>query len=80
MVNNGETEEYKISSIGDPPWKKYKCLGSLVDSEEDIKCRKGLAIGTYSKLKYIIENKKTSRRKKKRIFKAYVESLTLYNS
>ena len=80
MVNNGKTEEYKISSNGDPAWKKCKCLGSLLDSEEDIKRRKGLAIDTYNKLKYIIENKKTSRRTKKRVFKAYVESVMLYNS
>ncbi len=45
-VNNDKTEEYKISSNGDPAWKKCKLLGSLLDSEEDIKRRKGLAINT----------------------------------
>ena len=46
---------------GDPAWKTCKCLGSVR--------RKGLAINTYNKLKYIIENKKTSRRTKKGVLK-----------
>ncbi len=79
-VNNDKTEEYKISSNGDPAWKKCKLLGSLLDSEEDIKRRKGLGINTYNKLKYILESRKTSKRTKSRVFKVYIESVVLYNS
>ncbi len=80
MVNAGKTEEYSISSDGDPAWKKCKYLGSLLDSQEDIKRRKSLAVATYNKLKHVLENRKTSRCTKMRIHKVYIESVMLYNS
>ena len=36
---------------GQTDWKRCKYLGSLLDTEEDIKRRKALAIATYNKLK-----------------------------
>ena len=52
----------------------------MLGTEEDLKRRKGLAIGTYNKMKDIIENKKTSKRTKLRIMQAYIKSIFLYNS
>ncbi len=80
FVNESKTEEYQIKRGGDNSWKKCKYLGSLLDTEQDIKRRKSLAISTYNKMKNILENRKTSIPTKKRIFKCYIESVLLYNS
>ena len=80
FVNEGKTEEYHIKRGGDNSWKKCKYLGSHLDTEQDIKRRKSLAISTYNKMKNILENRKTSIPTKKRIFKCYIESVLLYNS
>ncbi len=79
FVNEGKTEEYHITRGGEESWKKCTYLGSNLDTEQDIKRRKSLAITTYNSMKYIIENKRTSRVTVKRIFKTYVESVFLYN-
>ena len=76
FVNESKTEEYHITRGGDEKWKTCKCLGSLLDTDKDITRRKS----TYNKMKHIIENRKTSRTTIKRIFKAYLESVFLYNS
>ncbi len=79
-MNEGKTEEYQITRGGDESWKKCKYLGSHLDTEEDIKRTKSLAITTYNQMKHIIENKRTSKTTIKRIFKTYIESVFLYNS
>ena len=56
-VNNEKTEEYIIKSNGQEKWKKCKYLGSLLDTEHDIKRRKGLAIDTFNNFKHIMESK-----------------------
>ena len=63
QVNKTKTEEYTIKRNGKIDWKSCKYLGSLLDTEEDIKSRKALAIATYNKLKNILENRLTSMKK-----------------
>ena len=79
-VNNEKTEEYIIKRHGQEKWKKCKYLGSLLDTEHDIKRRKGLAIDTFNNFKHIMESKKVSTETKMRIFQAFVNSIFLYNS
>lgn len=57
-----------------------KILGSLLDTEEDIKRRKQLAMNAMKKLEHIFTNSKLHNNIKIRIFKACVESIFLYNS
>lgn len=64
-INDSKTEKYNISINSDTTWKKCKYLGSLLDTTEDIKRRKGLAHDSFKTL---------------RVFKAYVESIFLYNA
>ena len=80
QVNKSKTEECTIKRNGQTDWKRCKYLGSLLDTEEDIKKRKTLAITTYTKLKNILESKSTSMTTKIRILKVYIESVFLYNS
>ena len=81
-VNNDKTEEYIIKRDGQEKWKKCKYLGSLLDTEFDFKCRKGLAIDTFNNFKHIMESKKVSTKTKMRIYdrEAFVNSIFLYNS
>ena len=78
-VNVGKTEEFVIDKQHHD-WKKCKLLGSLLDTEEDIKRRKGLAIDALNKIKFIIDNNKLPLRSKLLAFDAYVASIFLYNS
>ena len=63
---------------GEEHLRKCKYIGSLLSTTEDIKKRKQMATAAYRKLKYILEDRKTT-------FKiitldAYVGSIYLYNS
>ncbi len=75
----GEGLRVTITRNGDESWKKCKLLGSHLDTEEDIKRRKGLAINTHNKMRHVVENK-SIKNVTKRILKTYVESILLYNS
>ena len=79
-VNKEKTEEYNIRRNESASWKKCKYLGSLLDTEEDIKRRKGSAISTCARLTKMLENKATSLRTKVRIVKVYIESVFMYNA
>ena len=80
-INETKTENYIISRQNcDNTWKKCKLLGSLLDTELDIKRRKGLAVDAAKKLQYIFRNKKLSIRTKMRTFDIYVGSIFQYNS
>ena len=46
-LNESKTERYQIQGGGEDAWKKWKYLGSLLDTEEDIKRLKGLTIDSY---------------------------------
>lgn len=78
--NEDKTEEYEIKRNGNEDWKKCKMLGSLLDTQEDIKRRKGLAINALRIMKHTFASKKLSLKTKSRIFDAYISSIFLYNS
>ena len=78
-VNLEKTEEYTISRTADD-WKKCKYLGSLLETENDIKRRKGLAIDAFNTLNKFFANPRASITTKAKIFKAFITSIFLYNS
>ena len=45
-VNEGKTEEYEVRRDGPDDWKKAKKLGSMMETENDIKRGKSLALAT----------------------------------
>ena len=80
-INKGKTEQYCIKKRnGEGHWRKWKYLGSLWSTTEDIKRRKQLANAAYIKLKYILEDRRTTLKIKIRTLDAYVGSIFLYNS
>ena len=72
-------EEYTITKNGPEDWKKCKILGSLLDTNEDIKRRKQLANNAMRKLQHIFKNNRLNIKTKVRIFSACVKSIFLYN-
>ena len=80
-INDNKTENYEIRRVNcDNTWKQCKLLGSILDTECDIKRRKGLAVDVAKKLQYIFQNKKLNIKIKIRAFDTYVASIFLYNS
>lgn len=79
-VNTSKTEEYCIRKNGPEEWKKCKYLGSLLDTEQDINRRKGLAYNAFNKIKKFLTNKNSSIKNRVRRFEAFVSSIFLYNS
>ena len=61
-------------------WKSCRYLGSLIETEEDINRRKGLTHDNYHALESILKSKLVSEPVRIRIFRAYIESIFLYNS
>ena len=60
-INPTKTEKYTISRTSNGSWKKKcKLLGSLLDSDEDIKHRKGLAIDSFKTLENIFKSRHIS--------------------
>eukprot|EP00794_Sanderia_malayensis_P008267 gene8266-biopygen6685 len=80
MVNDTKTEEHEVERNGSIEWMKCKYLGSLLDTENDIKRRKTLAHGAFNNLKHIFESKRVTVEVKLRLFRSHVESIFLYNS
>ena len=78
-INDTKTEKYEIKRNGKEDWKKCKFLGSLLDTEEDIKRRKGLAIAAINTMKEIFYGK-LDLKIKVRSFNCYISSIFLYNS
>ena len=79
-ISKSKTEKYHISKCSDTKWKSCKYLGSLIGTEEDIKRRKGLTHDNYHALESILKSKLVSEPVRIRIFRAYIESIFLYNS
>ena len=82
-VNLSKTEKY---TVPDPPntttkesWKSCKLLGSIIDTENDIKRRKALAMAVLTYHKKVYNSKNLSINQKIRHYKMYVESTLLYN-
>ena len=81
LQNNATKDEfYTIKRDSeDKKWKKCKILGSLLDTNEDIKRRKAGAADAMRKFRDIWTSK-TNRNLKLRIFNSVVASIFLYNS
>lgn len=80
QVNQSKTEEYIIKRNGDEKWKKCKYLGSLLDTENDIKRRKQLAMVAFNQYKHSLTSKHIELKTRIRILNAYITSIFLYNS
>ena len=80
MINPDKTDQYTISRTSDNTWKKCKLLGTLLDTTEDIKRRKILAIDAVKTLKHIFKRNKVWTSTKSRAFDAYITSVFLYNA
>ena len=63
-----------------PNWKNCKLLGSILDTENDIKRRKILTIDAMKKLNNVFNSARINIQTKMRCFKAYINSVFLYNS
>ena len=70
----------KGSTYKEDPWKKCKYLGLLLDTEEDIKRRKGLTINLYKTCESIFSSKHVSKKVNIRVFATYIQSIFMYNS
>jgi len=79
-INFNKTEQYNINRHGDEEWKKCKYLGSMLDTETDIKRRKCLAIVAFNKYKSILTSKKLNIKTRIRLFNIYIGSVFLYNA
>ena len=78
IMNEEKTEEFTIKRNGEETWKKYKLLGTLLDTEEDVKRRKVLAMNVVNSMKEIFFGE-ISIEVKVRSFNCYVSSVFLYN-
>ena len=76
--NESKREEFRIPDEKDL-WKICKCLGSLMDTEPDINCRKVLTISTMKTLEPQLKSHTVTIKTKLDLFKAYVQSIFLYN-
>ena len=80
-INESKTEEYTIKRANcDNRWRDCKLLGSLLDTQKDIKRRKVLAINAANKLKHLFLNKDVTISVKTTLFKSYITPIFLYNS
>ena len=79
--NVTKDEEYTIDRLSkDVSWKYCKILGSLFDTEEDIKQRKKLVPDAMSAFQEVRRCNQTNRSLKIRIIEALVQSIFLYKS
>ena len=80
QCNPDKTVEFTIARNGDTAWKNCKYLGSLLDTNNDIKRRKQLAMSAAIKLSDLWQSNKATVATKLRIFDACVKSIFLYNA
>ena len=78
IMNEQKTEEFTIKRNGKETWKKYKLLGTLLDTEEDVKRRKVLAMNVVNSMNKIFFGD-ISIEVKVRSFNCCVSSVFLYN-
>ena len=80
-INESKTEEYTIKSANcDNRWGDCKLFDSLLDTQNDIKRKKVLAINAANKLKHQFLNKGVTISAKTKLFKSYITPIFLYNS
>ena len=75
-MNNEKTEVLTMERSNDG-WKSCKKLGMLLNTREEWKRRKTISIAAITKLS-MIWSSKISRKKKIRIYSAYVQSIMLF--
>ena len=81
LQNNATKDEYIIDRLSkDVSWKCCKILGRLLDTEEDVKRIKKLALDVMSAFQEVWRCNQTNRSLKIRISEALVQSIFLYNS
>ena len=92
-ISQSKTEEYHIKrpeitkkerkkqpDNAPDPWCKCKLLGSLLDTEQDIKRRKSLAWAAFAKFKDVFNKRRNfSINTRLRIFKTYISNVFLFN-
>ena len=71
-INESKTERYHIQRGGKDAWKKCKYLGSLLDTEEDIKRRKELTINSCKTFEFIFSSRYVSEKVKIRVLTKYI--------
>ena len=80
-INESKTEEDPIKRAScDNRWRDCKLIGSLLDTQNDIKRRKVRAINATNKLKHLFLNKDVYISVKTKLFKSYITPIFLYNS
>ena len=77
-MNNTKTEEYTVRQNIDE-WKKCKLLGSYVDTETDIKNRKGKLFNAADQLKEIFMHRRLPYSTKVKAFNTYLTTIFLYD-
>ena len=78
-VNAEKTEEFCVGKDGNDEWKTIKYLGSILDTEKDIKRRKGLSIDAFNKYEIILCNRQTSIKLTIRTLNTFIYPMLLYN-
>ena len=80
-INESKTKECTIKRANcDNRWRDFKLLGSPLDTQNDIKRRRVLAINATNKLKQLFLNKDVTISVKTKLFKSYITPMFLYNS
>ena len=80
-INESKTVEYTIKRANcDNRWRDCKLLGSLLDTQKNIKRRKVLAINAANKLKHLFLIKDVTMSVKTTLFRSYITPIFLYNS
>ena len=79
-VNLDKTEQYTVKRHGNENWKNCKYLGTMLDTETDLKRRKTLANLAFSKYKHLLTSNKLPIRTRLRLLNVYVKPVLLYNS
>ena len=67
IINTSKTEEFHIYRTGNDKWKTCKLVGSIIDTENDIKRRKSLSMAALKKLRHIFCSKRDRNRNENKI-------------
>ena len=80
-TNQSKEEECTIKRANyDNRWRDCKLLGSLLDTQNDIKTGKVFATNAANNLKHLFLNKDVTIDVKTKLFKSYITPIFLYNS
>ena len=79
-LNTEKTEEICVGVDGNDDWKKVKYLGSIFDTKNDIKRRRGLTIDAFNRYAHVLCDRKASIQLKVKIINTFVYPTLLYNS